>query len=77
VAVASGRAEVTSQLMTAGGRPWGPESAVTVTVATQAEGRVLTGVGIAVGLVFVVGAARAMVRNRRGRELAGAGPVDP
>ena len=77
VAVASGPAEVTSQLVTADGRAWGPPSTVTVTVATQAEGRVLTGVGVGVAVLFVLGAARAFVRNRRGRELEGAGPVEP
>ena len=37
----------------------------------------LTGVGIVVGVLFVLGAARAFVRNRRGRELVGSGPVEP
>ena len=77
VAVASGPVEVSSQLMTADGRPWGTGSSISVTVATQAEGRVLTGVGIVVGVLFVLGAARAFVRNRRGRELVGSGPVEP
>ena len=77
VAVASGPVEVSSQLMTVDGRPWGPGSSISVTVATQAEGRVLTGVGIVVGVLFVLGAARAFVRNRRGRELVGSGPVEP
>jgi len=77
VAVASGPAEVSSQLMTTDGRAWGPGSAITVTVATQAEERVLTGVGIGVAVLFVLGAARAFVLNRRGRELVGSGPVEP
>ncbi|MFC7164344.1 DUF6049 family protein [Aquipuribacter hungaricus] len=77
VAVASGAAEVESQLTTADGRAWGPVSSVDVTVATQAEGRALTVVGVVVAVVFVVGAARAFVRDRRGRELVGAGPVEP
>ncbi len=77
VAVASGPAEVSSQLRTVEGLAWGPPSTTTVTVATQAEGRVLTGVGIGVGVLFVLGAARAFARNRRGRELVGAGPVEP
>ena len=77
VAVASGPAEVSTQLVTADGRAWGPVSAVSVTVATQAEGRVLTGIGIGVAVLFVLGAARAFVLDRRGRELEGSGPVEP
>jgi hypothetical protein len=77
IAVASGPAEVTSQLVTEAGRPWGPPSTVTVTVATQAEGRVLAAIGVVVGVLFVVGAARAFVRNRRGRELEATGAELP
>lgn len=69
VAVASGPADVSYQLVTALDRPWGAPSTVTVTVATQAEGRVLAAIGVVIALLFVLGAGRAFIRNRRGREL--------